>query len=70
MPNATRRAHAAGAGDELQARINSYRPRAIESASWSAVRPFVLECAARLPAQRLGQHGSDSSDARPVGRLG
>ena len=53
----------AAAHDEVARRVASYRPRAIESASWSAVRPFVLECAARLPL------GGWASTVRILGTL-
>ncbi len=49
MPKVTRRANPPDAHDEVRERIASYRPRAIESETWSAVRPFVIECVERLP---------------------
>ena len=49
MPKATRRADAAVTPDEIGEPITSYRPRGIELDSWSAVQPFVLDCAERIP---------------------
>ena len=49
MPKATRRARHWAASDEIGPRIASYRPLNIESKSWSAVQPFVLDCVERLP---------------------
>ena len=49
MPQATRRARQSGVNDEIGLRIASYRPRNVESTNWSAIQPFVLDCAVRLP---------------------
>jgi hypothetical protein len=49
VPKATRRARHWAASDEIGLRITAYRPRNIESSSWSAVQPFVLDCVERLP---------------------
>jgi hypothetical protein len=49
VPKATRRVPHWDAHDEIGPRIATYRPRNIESSSWFAVQPFVLDCAERLP---------------------
>jgi hypothetical protein len=49
VPKATRRARPWAAHDEIGPRIAAYRPRNIESNSWSAIQPFVRDCVERLP---------------------
>jgi hypothetical protein len=49
VPQATRRARESGVNDEMALRTASYRPRNVESTNWSAIQPFVLDCAVRLP---------------------
>jgi hypothetical protein len=49
VPKVTTRVPHGDANDQTERRIASYRPRKIESNSWSAVQPFVLLCVERLP---------------------
>src|SRR5450759_1609370 len=49
VPQATRRARESGVNDEMALRTASYRPRNVESTNWSAIQPFVLDCAVLLP---------------------
>ncbi len=51
MTKATRRAPTRAADEQTEQRIASFRPVTVDEATWAEVRPFVLECARRLPPQ-------------------
>jgi hypothetical protein len=49
MSDRTSRARDDDASEDFRLRIASYRPRGLHPAECEAIRPFVTECAARLP---------------------
>ncbi len=49
MSDGTRRARDDSASEDFRLRIASYHPRGLDPAECEAIRPFVTECAGRLP---------------------